>query len=747
MRRLGVYGENLPTKKERSVEPADFSIAGLIGYFDRQYNVPFRLRSDIEGKTVFGEQTNRNYYGWDCLNGFFSNLKGAPGSIYVYSPVGKGAVQASLGVLDGNKEVTILIKAAYLGEDEYGEFANRTGVKIEQGAFFESAIVSSDGKIYSLESVSGLHVGDIVKVGDAWSSVEAISESARSVTLADELKGDTLLGMGFKLKTYRKSLNGLVDEVDKTLGEIWCTLNPNDPDHFAPQVFQQSSYVRVEAQTTNPSTDPITEAKKASATAGSLKFTALKAGAAGNSISVAVAQTTEQTGELVTADITAYDKDALTVTADIEVVAGDEVKVASEDSSFTAHVVSVADGVITLDQWSEEDFEPTIISHDTRASKAHYDITVLQSGAEVAIKSFDALADVADLPLVAVEHITGEEELGTFALTGGEDAVYPTTVPSLPVDQEGYLSGGTRGDVEWDFHVLDPYPIRMLALCESANDSLQSSLEQYCRSREDNPIAVLVPQYNMLTKERMIQAGNFFQRSDEVDALYVANWLGVPDPFSTSPAAPDREVPPVGHVMGLWIYSIQQNGIHSTPARKNCSLSNVNSVIGYTADKDQDRTDLADAGVNVIQKVTGKGFLLRNAFTPSTAAEWRYANAVIQRNFIKISVVDSLQDSENTPNTMPNVREDRMATLQFMHKMWRSGSNGSTREGEFFGQYEKDDGSLSTVEDAFEVVADATNNSVQTLQAGERNIDIWFMFPAPAGSIKVGVGLIYKVAA
>ena len=54
MRRLGVYGANLPTKKERSVDPADFSIAGLIGYFDRQYNKAFQLRSDIEGKAIFG---------------------------------------------------------------------------------------------------------------------------------------------------------------------------------------------------------------------------------------------------------------------------------------------------------------------------------------------------------------------------------------------------------------------------------------------------------------------------------------------------------------------------------------------------------------------------------------------------------------------------------------------------------------------------------------------------------------------
>ena len=595
MRRLGVYGANLPTKKERSVEPADFSIAGLIGYFDRQYNKAFQLRSDIEGKAIFGDQTNKNAYGWDCLNGFFANLKGVSGSIFVLSPVGADAVQASLALKDGASEDILTVKASYRGEDEYGTFANRTGITVERGAYFETAISSYASKVFTVESCAGLHVGDIVRAhyvgsesgSDTYTTIVALSESAKTVTVADAVTMTNttdyvLQGMGFKLKIYRKSLTGIVSQVDTTLGEIWCTLNADDPDHYVAQVFEQSSYVKVQVNTT----------------------------------------------------------------------------------------------------------------------------------------------------ATAVEN-------------------------KLPVTAElTYLSGGTTGTMpanvdSWKpyFNAFDTLPVRMLALCETANDQVQSALEQYCRHRDDNPIAVLVAQYGLSTKQAMINTGNFFQRSNEVDALLIGNWLGVPNPFSTSSVAPDREIPCVGHIMGEWIYSIAQNGIHSSPARKNCALINVNSVIGYVAENDEDRTSLAEAGINVIQKIQGKGFILRNAFTPSTAKEFRYANAVIERNYIKISCVESLEDSENSPNSIGNVREDRMAVLQFMNKLWRSGSNGFVKEGETFGQYEKDDGSMSTVEDAFEVIADASNNSVATLQAGERNIDIWFMFPAPAGSIKVGCGLIYKTVA
>lgn len=593
MRRLGVYGANLPTKKERSVEPADFSIAGLVGFFDRKYKRAFQLKSDIEAKAVFGEQTDPNTYGWDCLNGFFANLRGESGSIFVLSPVGADAVQASLNIADGNTQNILTIKSAYFGEDEFGEFANRTGVQIKQGAYFETSISAYASKVFTVDSCAGLHVGDIVRAhyvgsstgSDTWSVVTAISESAKTVTIADTFSGTVsdyvLQGMGFQILTFRKSLTGIVSEVDKTLGTVWCTLNTQDPDHFVSQVFSQSSYVKVAVNTT---TSP-TETK-------------------------------------------------LPATASIQ-----------------------------------------------------------------------------------------------------------------------YLAGGTKGTLPssvnaWnaEYQKFDTLPVRLIANCETANDNIQSALEAYCNGRDDNPIAVLCAQQGMTSKSAMITAGNFFQRSDEVDAILVGNWLGVPNPFSNSPIAPDREIPCVGHIMGEWIYSMAQNGIHSSPARKNCALVGVNSVIGYTAERDEDRTDLAENGINVIQKLKGRGFMLRNSFTPSTAKEFRYANAVLQRNYIKVSCVDSLQDSENTPNTISAVREDRMAVLQFMNKLWRSGSNGFTKEGEFFGQYEKEDGSFSTTEEAFEVVADASNNSVATLQAGERNVDIWFMFPAPAGSIKVGVGLIYKTA-
>jgi hypothetical protein len=329
--------------------------------------------------------------------------------------------------------------------------------------------------------------------------------------------------------------------------------------------------------------------------------------------------------------------------------------------------------------------------------------------------------------------------------------LYPVDVPTVT-----YLANGTDGTApgsvsDWNaiYALFNNIPIRVISNVETSVTDYQSALEAYCQNRttKDNPIAVLCGSYGLSTKASVIASGQVFQRSNEVDAVYAHNWLGVSDPFADSPTAPRRAVPNGGHLMGWMIAGFSALGIHQIPAQITFPLNGVFEVYGYTAADDQDRTDLAGAGVNVIQSLSGQGICVRNLFTPSTDPVFRYANVIFMRNYIKISGVDSLQTSENTPNTIGRVREDRMAMLQFMHKLWKRGSTGNVKEGETFGQYEIDDGkgTVSTEDDAYEVIADASNNPVGFLQAGNRDIDVYFSFPAPCGSLKVGVGVIYRV--
>ncbi|GAH14851.1 unnamed protein product [marine sediment metagenome] len=68
--------------------------------------------------------------------------------------------------------------------------------------------------------------------------------------------------------------------------------------------------------------------------------------------------------------------------------------------------------------------------------------------------------------------------------------------------------------------------------------------------------------------------------------------------------------------MGAWVRAIGSIGIHYIPAVRQIPLYGVNSITRTTIWSDIDRTDLAEAGVNIIDFVNGAGFMIRNFFTP-----------------------------------------------------------------------------------------------------------------------------------
>lgn len=311
----------------------------------------------------------------------------------------------------------------------------------------------------------------------------------------------------------------------------------------------------------------------------------------------------------------------------------------------------------------------------------------------------------------------------------------------------GRLSGGEDGSLidsaagySQDLIAFDGIPIRMIANCESTNIEVQKAIEVYCRGRDDMPKTV----YNImhsLSKDQLIRTGNNYQRSDDVLGVICAQWGLVNDIYANSINAPLRRVPNVGAVMGAWIRSITQNGIHFIPATMETTLRGFLGVVGDQFVDDLDRTDLANAGINVIQERSGFGFQIRNFFTPSTTQEFQFANGILMREFIKISVRDSLIATENEPNTFKRIEISKDMISMFMYRLWMQGSTGQAPTGETFGQSMRQDGSQTSFDDHVEIVGDIFNNPQDKINAGERNFDIWFTYPTPAGSIRIGVGL------
>lgn len=594
MRRLGVFGENLPTRKSRTVEPSDFLIGGFIAQFERKYDRAFEVSNPTMLREVFGENINPAWYGHDALKGFFDNVVGVQAKAWVKAYVGNtgsaiDAVVASRTVNDQSAAATMKAEAAYKGVLEYGISGLRTGYTITNGYRFSTKCTGSQNTANSyviLDSVIGIKVGDIIKIEHTsaiYKKVTAIDENLKRVDFATALGATvadaTVVGvMGLRLRTYRRGTNGVVQEVEEALGRVFVTLEPEVTEFYISNIHAENRWIK----------------------------------------------------------------------------------------------------------WTD-------------------------------------MSSVTAIPLC-----------------------YPLDVSTVTYLENG-ADGTAASDSTWTYRNLsafDNLPVRFIANPETTTAAVNKAGESYCKARWDNPKWIYNFPENQ-SKAQLITLGNSYQRSDDVYGVGAANWLGVPDPF-VSGTGPDRRVPNVGHVMGAWIRCIGIYGIHYIPAIRQVPLLGVNSVIGDQLKDDQDRTDVADAGINMIQELTGYGIVIRNFFTPSTAIEFKFANGLLMRSYIKVSAVDSLQESENTPNSFARIKEDRTAIYLFMLSLWNYGSTGSVPPGETFGISEADNNATTSFEDHVEVTADAINNPQAKINLGERNIDVYFTFPTPAGSIRIGVGILLR---
>lgn len=597
LRELGVKGKNAPTRKSKAVVASDFSNAGLIGFFERRYKKVYPVNNPEEFQVIFGNQINSSWYGGDAVKGFFDNLANIPGTLYVKSYVGNtgtayDAVTATIQLDDQQTvpEKVLQLDSAYREELEFSASGNRTGYTITNGSRFTtytSGAAIAGITTVALNSVIDVKIGDIVKFALAtneYRKITAIDESAGTVSFTTGLTNPVTLDaqvdvLGFRLRTYRQSISGVITEVDENLGEVWCTTESEVTDFYVENVFATSSWIKVSKLTTTPT--------------------------------------------------------------DVE-------------DTFPANVTKIS------------------------------------------------------------------------YLAGGSNGTSPTTSAQFSFDNATF----------------DGLPIRMIANVETTVDTIQKALELYCKSRDDTPIVFTTLGFD-LDKTSLIEAGNGYQRSDDVFQVLSGTWLGVTDPFTTDPNAADRTVPASGHLMALWIRTTSLRGIHYIPT-KDEPLLGINSVVADNLGiiTNRDRTDIAQAGVNLVQYIEGTGFVLRNMFTPSTSTDFQFANGLFMRNFIKISSEDSLQSSENTPNSYNKIKSDKDAINNFMLGLWINGSTGSVPTGETFAQRQNDDGTLTDFNDSVQVNIDPPVNTTASIQAGERNIEVFFAYPAPAGSIFIKVGIL-----
>jgi hypothetical protein len=234
---------------------------------------------------------------------------------------------------------------------------------------------------------------------------------------------------------------------------------------------------------------------------------------------------------------------------------------------------------------------------------------------------------------------------------------------------------------------------------------LQGKMIAHAENSGDR-MAIIDPPNGMLPQEilewRMETAGY----DSKMAALYYP-WIEVMDPISGRP----MEVPPAGHIAGVWARVDSTRGVHKAPANE--VILGANGLAFQVTHDEQG--GLNRVGINCIRSFPGRGIRIWGARTLSSDPEWRYINVRRLFNYVSESIMVGTQWSVFEPNDQMLWSRLRTAVGNFLSRVYRSGA--------LFG---------STPAEAYYVKCDAETNPPELVEAGQVTVEIGIAPVKPA---------------
>ena len=184
------------------------------------------------------------------------------------------------------------------------------------------------------------------------------------------------------------------------------------------------------------------------------------------------------------------------------------------------------------------------------------------------------------------------------------------------------------------------------------------------------------------------------QQSDPGATTLYFPWITVMDPFSNTLV----NVPPSGHMAGIWARTDANRGVHKAPANEV-----VNGALNLTYRLTREEQGvLNDVGVNCIRLFQRSIRVWGGRTLADPASEWRYLNVRRLFNMIEESIAEGTDWIVFEPNDRTLWKHIRRDVGAFLTRVWRDGA--------LFG---------ATPEEAFFVKCDEETNPPDVIDAGQ----------------------------
>jgi phage tail sheath protein FI len=302
------------------------------------------------------------------------------------------------------------------------------------------------------------------------------------------------------------------------------------------------------------------------------------------------------------------------------------------------------------------------------------------------------------------------------ALRAPAVGTYALSIPAVPAEQVD--PGQFEGDVAkregmGSLAAVDEVTMLvcpdLMTLAQNGNDAavrdVQGKMIAHCENAGDR-MAILDAPRGLLPQEVLEWRMNTAGYDSKFATLYYP-WVEVMDPLTNLPI----EVPPSGHIAGIWSRTDSTRGVHKAPANE--VVLGANGLAFQVTGEEQG--GLNKVGINCIRAFAGRGIRVWGARTLSSDPEWRYLNVRRLFNYISESIMEGTQWAVFEPNDERLWIQLRIAATNFLTRTWR--------EGALFG---------GTPSEAFFVKCDAETNPPDVIEAGQVVVEIGIAPVKPA---------------
>jgi len=351
-------------------------------------------------------------------------------------------------------------------------------------------------------------------------------------------------------------------------------------------------------------------------------------------------------------------------------------------------VVSVADGLVTFDgQVGGTYFETDRV----QLIEAKVDTRFAEPGGGAVTESFGNLRFGGDGPSNLVTALANRSRLvrattsplpaldparfpvpavGSWLTLGAGDDAYDTLTVADFVGEDGG-SGLRTGIVALE----DIDEVALCAVPGMWSGTVESALITHCETLKDR-FAILDPQDGLDIEG--IQA--FREPFDTKYAALYYPWLVTTDPSTGQ----DTQVPPSGHLAGIYARTDVERGVHKAPA--NVVIRGIRLTDGIAQDVTKRHQDLLNPkGINALRFFPGLGHRVWGARTLSSDSAWKYVNVRRLFLFLEESIDEGTQWVVFEPNDEALWALVRQTVTNFLTTVWRSGAlAGTTAEEAFF---------------------------------------------------------------